>query len=212
MLSEAEVLQFSPGALLLLRTPSAARNHHRSYPQSMSRPISWLPRLHLIQRSVANSVRSHYERRDLEQLFELQPRAAQLLMDALPTIGVGRSRLVERESLAALLDTIQKADDPSAALERARQHPKPGSRRRLRELLPHDHPPADFDQLPPQLELAPGQVRIRFGALEELALALLELASLLDTNLDEFARRYEVQPPEASGNPKKETRNGSKTR
>ena len=41
----------------------------------MPRPISWLPQLHAIERSVQNSVRSHYQRRDLEQLFSLQPRA-----------------------------------------------------------------------------------------------------------------------------------------
>jgi len=38
-----------------------------------ARPICWLPRLHLIRRAVTNSVRSHYDRHDLEQLFELQP-------------------------------------------------------------------------------------------------------------------------------------------
>jgi hypothetical protein len=37
----------------------------------MPRPLSWLPRLHEIDRSVANSVRSHYDRRDIERLFEL---------------------------------------------------------------------------------------------------------------------------------------------
>ncbi|MDQ1450390.1 MAG: hypothetical protein QOK38_256 [Acidobacteriaceae bacterium] len=35
----------------------------------MPRPISWLPRLHEIRRSVVNSVRSHYDRNDLERLF-----------------------------------------------------------------------------------------------------------------------------------------------
>ena len=39
----------------------------------MPRPLSWLPRLHVIRRTVANSVRSHYDRRELETLFELQP-------------------------------------------------------------------------------------------------------------------------------------------
>ena len=42
----------------------------------MPRRLSWLPRLHEIRRSVGNSVRSHYDRRDLQTLFEFQPRAA----------------------------------------------------------------------------------------------------------------------------------------
>jgi len=33
----------------------------------MPRPLSWLPRLHEISRSVANSVRSHYDRHDLQR-------------------------------------------------------------------------------------------------------------------------------------------------
>lgn len=50
----------------------------------MLRLITWLSRLHEIRRSVANLVRSHYDRRDIEALFELQPRAAQKLVEMLP--------------------------------------------------------------------------------------------------------------------------------
>ncbi len=107
----------------------------------MPRPLSWLPQLHGIERLVENSVRSHYERRDLEQLSSLQPRAAQLLMDALPTVPVGRSRLVEREALRSLLAEVREAEDPSGVLEAARRQQKTASRRKLRDLLPHDHPP-----------------------------------------------------------------------
>ena len=159
----------------------------------MPRPISWLPQLHTIERSLENSVRSHYERRDLEQLFSLQPRAAQLLMDALPTVPIGRSRLVEREALRSLLAEVRQAEDPSAVLETARRQQKAPSRRKLRELLPHDHPPATWDALPASLHLAPGEVRITYRTLEELALALLELSSLLDTRMEEFAQRYEIR-------------------
>jgi hypothetical protein len=73
----------------------------------MPRPGSWLPRLHTISRSVANSVRSHYDRRDLEHLFELQPRAAQKLLEMLPTVEIGTSRLVDREVLAGFLDRVR---------------------------------------------------------------------------------------------------------
>jgi hypothetical protein len=49
----------------------------------MPRPISWLPRLHEIRRSVINPVRSRYDRDDLERFFEVQPRSAQLLLELL---------------------------------------------------------------------------------------------------------------------------------
>ena len=61
----------------------------------MPRPIIWLPRLHEIRRSVANSVRSHYDRRDIEALFELHPRTAQKLVKMLPTVRIGTSHLIE---------------------------------------------------------------------------------------------------------------------
>jgi hypothetical protein len=61
----------------------------------MAHPVSWLSRLAEICRSVKNSVRSHYERKDIEPLFELQPRAAQVLMQGIsPSAKVGRSFLL----------------------------------------------------------------------------------------------------------------------
>ena len=86
----------------------------------MPRPVSWLPRLHEIRRSVANSVRSHYGRRDLEQLFELQPRAAQKLIEMLPTVQIGTSLLLEREALAGFLDRVREAEDVTALFEQVR--------------------------------------------------------------------------------------------
>ena len=62
----------------------------------MGRRLSWLDRLYPISRSVAGSARSHYDRKDLQQLFEIQPRSAQNLMAALPTVPIGRAHLVER--------------------------------------------------------------------------------------------------------------------
>jgi hypothetical protein len=63
----------------------------------MPRPITWLPQLHEIRRSIANSVRSHYDRRDIEALFELQRRAAQKLVEMLPIVRIGTSHLIQRD-------------------------------------------------------------------------------------------------------------------
>ncbi len=71
----------------------------------MPRTLSWLDRIVPISRTVQESARSHYDRKDIERLFELQPRAAQQLMAALPSVPVGRARLVEREALSLSLST-----------------------------------------------------------------------------------------------------------
>jgi hypothetical protein len=86
----------------------------------MPRPVSWLPRLHEITRAVTGSARSHYDRRDLEKLFELQPRAAQKMLEMLPTVQVGTSRLVDREVLANFLEGVRDADNTETYLEQTR--------------------------------------------------------------------------------------------
>lgn len=170
----------------------------------MPRPLSWLPRLHLIEQSVASSVRSHYQRRDFERLFELQPRAAQLLMDALPTVGIGRSRLVERDHLLTFLKLMKEAENPSKALEQVKQGRPAASTRSLRHLITQDCPPVTWESLPGSLRLLPGQVLVEFRRVEDLAEALLALASLLDRQLEEFAERYEIRPPVSASSEERE--------
>jgi len=158
----------------------------------MGRRLSWLDRLHPIARTVANSARSHYDRRDLEQLFELQPRSAQILMAALPTVPVGRARLVEREALAGLLARLQASDDPARAFAEVRVGKGTVVRRKLRTFVRRDIA-ADLNCLPANLSLAPGRLTVTFRRVEDLAEALAHLAVVLETQLDDFAARYE--PP-----------------
>ena len=162
----------------------------------MPRPLSWLPRLAAIRRTVAGSPRSHYERRDLERLFEIQPRAAQKLLAALPTVRVGTSHLVERDALVALLDRVQQADDPATVLTSSRVRRGTPTGRTLRQLVPDDRPHTTWETLPASLTLAPGEVRVTFASVEELAAALAALASLLDRELEAFAERFEPRAQE----------------
>jgi hypothetical protein len=149
------------------------------------RPITWLPRLTEIRRSVKNSVRSHYDSKDIERLFELQPRAAQALLQGIsPTAKVGRSFLLGRAELEAFLDHIQEGASPASLLS-PRSEPVP--RRRLRELVRADRVPATLDTGPGNMSVQPGQLAIRFGSMEELASALLALAEILD-NPEQFAQ------------------------
>ncbi len=114
----------------------------------MPRPISWLPRLHEISRSVANSVRSHYDRRDLEQLFELQPRAAQKLLELLPSVQIGTSRLLDREVLAGFLDRVRDTEDTTGLFEHLRSEKATISKRRPRSLVRRDLDPVSLTSLP----------------------------------------------------------------
>ena len=157
----------------------------------MPRPVTWLPRLHEIRRSVANSVRSHYGRRDLELLFELQPRAAGKLLEALPSVPVGTSRLVEREALALFLERVNASGEVSEVLDQVRQEKVASSRKRLRELVQQDHEPVSLTSLPECLTLERGRMEVNFRSLEELATAMYFLARALDGDLEGFAELYE---------------------
>lgn len=154
--------------------------------------MSWLPRLHEIRRSAANSVRSHYGRRDLELLFELQPRAAGKLLELLPTVAVGTSRLVEREALLGFLERVHDAGDVTAVLEEVRQEKAQASRQRLRSLVQRDDSEVSLSSLPDSLTLERGRLEVRFRTVEELAEAMYFLARLMQQDGEGFTEAYEA--------------------
>jgi hypothetical protein len=163
----------------------------------MARPVSWLPRLPALLRSVSESIRSHYASDDIERLFEVQPRSAQMLMNLLPRVRIGKSLLVAREALAELLVRLSEADDPAAELGSIRTGRKtPVVRRKLRDLVPRDID-AGTTELPPNVALESGSLTVRFATVEELAASLWRLAALLQDDLEGFAARYE---PAIEGN------------
>ena len=161
----------------------------------MPRPVSWLPRLYEIRRSVAHSVRSHYDRGDLEKLFKLQPRAAGKLLEMLPTVQVGISQLVDREVLAGFLDRVRDSDDTAKLFEEVRAEKTQVSRRMPRSLVRRDVNPIDLASLPESVGLSRGRLEVSFRSVEELAESLLLLARILETDGDRFVQKYE---PEAT--------------
>lgn len=156
----------------------------------MPRSISWLPRLHLIRRTVANSVRSHYDRNDLEKLFEVQPRSAQMLLELMPTTRLGRSLLVEREALAEFLERLHQAEDVAAELAQLRAA-KPGNMRKKLRYVVTAEVETTVASLPPNLTAEPGRMEIRFATLVELAQTLHAVAQALDHDLETCIREWE---------------------
>lgn len=162
---------------------------------TVPRPASWLPRLYDITRSVTNSVRSHYQRRDLELLFELQPRAAQKLLKMLPTTEVGTGHLVSRETLLSFLARVRDAEDTTVLFEQLRQDRHNSSRKKIRSLVQTDFAPASFASLPQRVTLSPGRLEVTFQTVDELAESLMKIAQLLAEEGDLFATSYEPKKP-----------------
>ena len=158
----------------------------------MAPRTSWLSRLPEIRRSVRESVRSHYDSRALQRLFEVKPRAAQKLIQIV-SVGakVGRSALVERVALADFLTVVAESDDQEATLRVRRRQQKPAPRRALRELIQADSDPATLETIPRNVTLSTGKMEIEFTRMEELAGALHAIAQILENELEEFADRFE---------------------
>jgi hypothetical protein len=159
----------------------------------MARQVSWETRLHEIRRSVANSVRSHYDRRDLELLFRLQPRSAGKLLESLPSVRVGRSDLVLREALGKFLEGAQEAEDVAGYCAEQRAQREVQSRRKPRSLVRRDFDPVSAASL--SRWLSPGVLKIPYSSLDELFDVLWRVASAVRDDLEEFARIYEVDAP-----------------
>jgi hypothetical protein len=157
----------------------------------MARPITWLPRLHEIRRSVADSVRSHYTRRELEVLFQIQQGAASRLLEIVPTLKVNGSYLAEREGLLGFLDKVSEAEDVTTLMRRLRADKSAPTRRSVRSMVRRDTSPVSLAGIPDTLRLARGHMEISFETMEELVGTLYILARILDDDLEAFAHEYE---------------------
>lgn len=162
---------------------------------AVSRPITWLPRLHVIRRSVSNSARSHYERKDLEFLFKLQTAAANKLLGILPTVKVGNGFLVEREALDSFLARVNAADDVPALLAEMKREKGARSRRKLRRLTRYDQEPVAITSLPDWMRISRGRLEVDFETVEQLAEGMFMLAGILLHEMPGFMEAYEPASP-----------------
>lgn len=157
----------------------------------MARPITWLPRLHEIRRSVADSVRSHYTRRELETLFQIQQGAASRLLEIVPTLKINGSHLAEREGLLAFLEKISETEDVTTLMRSLRAEKNAPSRRSVRRMVRRDTSPVSLAGRPETIRLERGHLEIKFETMEEFVETLYLLARILDDDLEEFAHEYE---------------------
>ncbi len=175
----------------------------------MSRPLTWLPRLHEIRREINQSVRSHYERKDLEPIFHLQHRAAHQLMQLLPCTKIGRSLIIERQALINFLDQIHETEDPATVVQSLRAATEAPKRRTLRNLVQKDNTPVTLETLPTSIVLSPGEATIRFVRMEDLAASLLALAQVLysEDGFAAFERQYQTTNNEPENSSRQEELN-----
>lgn len=165
----------------------------------MARPVSWLPRVESIRRTVSGSTRSHYDRRDLEKLFEVQPRTAQGLLGLLPSYRMGPTLLVPRDDLLSFLQLLAEAnpEERAATLSRLQERGRPKRVRTALTTFNRAEYSNGLDQIP-NVQLARGVLHVHFKTMGELAESLMLIADEMQNNFEQFAHRYEPEPPPPS--------------
>lgn len=161
----------------------------------MARPVKWARDLHPIRDRAIHSKTETWSRQDIEHLFNLGRASAQTLMKAIGDVqGVGGSHFVDRASLLAFLDEMIQADSVEEALrsrlERASPVPRP---KPLRVSLPHDLRNITLNNLPVNVEVREGEVRVTGASAEQIVEGLFLLAQVLQNDLD--AVRTRLDPP-----------------
>jgi hypothetical protein len=160
----------------------------------MGAPNKWLPQLAAIRKSVAASPRSHYTRADIERLFGIQSRAANRLMELLPTVAANNSKMVEKEALEGFLERVRVADDVHILFAAIRAEKAASSRKAIRRLNLNDVESVNLFGLPENLTLERGRMEVKFKTGDELGRILIMVATLLMQETDEFMRLYEPAP------------------
>ena len=158
----------------------------------MAPRVVWLDRIDPLIHRVKNSIRSHYDREELTNLFELQRRSMFSLLACLPTVHVGRSILVEKEALLKFLERLRNAKDAGAELAAIRKQGKPTPPRRKMRDYTRAEVAGKLNDLPGTITFAPGELRVSFQSIEQLAFALYSLAEVMrGPDLETIAQHYE---------------------
>jgi hypothetical protein len=142
------------------------------------------------------------DRGTLQFLLGIGPRRAQQLMAACVTERVGTSSLADRQLLIAHLRRLAAGD--AGHYERHRRHKLAATLEQFRRAW-LDHPRVlveapvdmmnqDFADLPPGVDLQPGEIRIRFDHPTQALEKLLALAMAIGNDREGFERRAAASP------------------
>jgi hypothetical protein len=166
----------------------------------MARPVKWSRDLYPIRDRAERSRTETWSRQDIAQLFDVGRASAQTLMKAIGDVqDLGGTHFVDRASLLAFLNEMIQSDSVERALrsryERARPVPRP---KPLRITLPEDLRHITLTDLPENVSVREGEVRVAGADAEQIIEGLFILAQVLQNDLDAVRARLDPppQPPQ----------------
>jgi hypothetical protein len=160
---------------------------------------SWFQRLESILAELRRLDMACLDRQAVEKLFRVKQRRARQLMAGLPSIQVGNAVAVDRMALIARLENTaageafrwemsrrsrlaERIDSLRKHATAARVRLRAGSEARDRTLV---------GTLGESIELAGGELRIRFAGAEDLAAKLFELSQAMVNDWEAFQMNVE---------------------
>jgi hypothetical protein len=162
---------------------------------------AWFHRLEEISDELRALEISYLDRLAVQKLFGIRERRARQIMAGLPGLQVGNAFAVERQALLKRLESVAAGERFQwEAARRARlAEDLDRTRRQLagrRVRIPAAATVREMSvgRLPDDIELRPGQLRIRFFGAEDLAAKLLELSQAMANVWNAFARAVEDPP------------------
>lgn len=159
----------------------------------MARPVKWSRDVHPIRERATCSRTETWSRHDIEKLFGTSRASAQNLMKAIGEVqAVGGTHFVDRTSLLGFLDEMVAADSVEEALRTKHRSAEPVSRSSaLRISLPEDLKRVTLKDLPDNVTLNPGEIRVTGANAEEVIEGLLVLAQVMQNDLDSVRMRLD---------------------
>jgi hypothetical protein len=155
---------------------------------------TWFPRLTKIIADLrALGSVPYIDRQAFERAFGVRDRRARVLMSRFKGTQIGNAWAVDRRELIKALERIQRGDDfewdhrrrrrVAEVLEQARrEHPA----RHVQIRVPAETRFRTLGSLPSTIQIAPGELRIKFGTLEELLTYLLDVAQAMTNDFESF--------------------------
>jgi hypothetical protein len=147
---------------------------------------TWFHRLDSILSELRGLESAYLDRQAVERIFGVRERRARQLMAGLPSLQIGNAIAISRSALIERLEDtcagdrfqweIKRRARVVEALEALRKH---AAARRVQFPAPPDSRDRRFASLPADIDLRPGELRIRFAGPEDLAAKLFDLSQAM---------------------------------
>ncbi len=174
----------------------------------MPRPIDWFHRLPQIFDSLETPGRpALLNRQAIQTLFGVERRTAHSLLRRFGAERLGNALVVDRHSLAQALRQLASQDDVSRENRRHERVRETLAERRatlrLARITLHDSPAVEaLADLPPSIELVPGQLRIQFAGTVDLLSQLLALSRAIGEDFERFEALLNQDPLTSNKTPR----------